>query len=87
MVLHIHEACEEVTIHKIFGKIDPKTRDVIEKEPICLKSGDTALIRFELDKKVTMAVQKEFDKMGRVILRMQGKTIGIGSVAKLFKKE
>lgn len=87
MVLHVHEACEEVSIHKIFGKIDPKTREVIETDPICLKSGDTALIRFELDKKVTMAVQKEFDKMGRVILRMQGKTIAIGSVVKLFKKQ
>lgn len=87
MVLHVHEACEEVTIHKIFGKIDPKTREVTENNPICLKSGDTAMIRFELDRKVTMANQKEFDKMGRVILRMQGKTVAVGSVVKLFKKE
>jgi peptide chain release factor subunit 3 len=87
MVLHIHEACEEASIHKIFGKIDPKTKEVIETDPVCLKSGDTALIRFELDRKVTMANQKDFDKMGRVILRMQGKTVAIGSVRKMFKKD
>ncbi len=86
MVLHIHEACEEVSIHKIFGKIDPKTK-VLESDPLFIKAGDSALIRFELDKKMVMGIQKEFDKMGRVILRMQGKIIAIGSVVKLFKKD
>jgi peptide chain release factor subunit 3 len=87
MVLHVHEACEEVSIHKIFGKIDPKTKEVLETDPPFIKAGDTALIRFEVDKKIVMGIQKEFDKMGRVILRMQGKTVAIGSVVKIYKKE
>jgi peptide chain release factor subunit 3 len=87
MTLYVHEACEDVIINKIFGTIDPKTKEVIEQDPVCIRSGDAAYIRFELDNKVVMSIQKDFDKLGRIILRMQGKTSAIGSVVKLYKKE
>ncbi len=84
MILNTHEVCEEVTIHKILEKIDPKTRETMNKNPACLRNGDMALIRFEVDQKIVVAPLKEFDKLGRIILRMQGKTIAIGSIIKLY---
>jgi peptide chain release factor subunit 3 len=87
MVLHVHEANEEVSIHKIMAKIDPKTKEIIAREPSCIKSGEMAYIRFEVENKIVVAVQKEFDKMGRIILRMQGRTIAVGSIIKLYEKE
>jgi peptide chain release factor subunit 3 len=87
MVLNVHEACEETTVHKILALIDPKTKEVIKKDPPCLKSGDMAMVRFEVDEKIVIAIQKDFDKLGRIILRMNGKTVAIGSVSKLYQTE
>lgn len=84
MILHVHEALEEVTIHKILTKLNPKTKEIIEKSPTCVKSEELVTIRFELNNPTTICIQKDFDKMGRIILRFGGRTIAIGSVLKLY---
>ncbi|KPA77093.1 putative eukaryotic release factor 3 [Leptomonas pyrrhocoris] len=85
VMLHIHAAQEEASFHKLFAKVDRKTNEIVEKDPACVKAGDIVIARIELDRPVVMEVHKDFDKLGRFMLRDDGKTIAIGVVTKLYE--
>ena len=85
MMMHIHTAQEEVTIHKILATIDKRTGDVIEKEPAFVKAQDTMMVRLELERPLVIETHKEFDKLARFMLREEGKTIALGVVTKLYE--
>lgn len=84
MMLHMHAATEEVTIDALLGKLDKKG-EPIEANPACAKAGDIILARLELEHPLVTAVQKDFDKIGRFMLREDGRTIAIGLVTKLYE--
>ncbi|EPY23017.1 peptide chain release factor subunit 3 [Strigomonas culicis] len=84
-MLHIHAAQEEASFHKLLAKVDKKTGEVTEKEPVCAKAGDVVMARIEVDRPLVMEAHKDFDKMGRFMLRDEGKTIAIGLVTKLYE--
>ncbi|RNF08074.1 eukaryotic release factor 3 [Trypanosoma rangeli] len=85
VMLHAHAAQEEACFHKLLAKVDKKTGGVLEKEPTHAKAGDVVIARMELERSVVLEPHKEFDKMGRFMLRDDGKTIAIGLVMKLYE--
>jgi peptide chain release factor subunit 3 len=84
-MLHIHSAQEEASFHKLFAKIDRKTNEIVETDPACVKAGDVVIARIELTRPIVVETHKEFDKLGRFMLRDDGKTIAIGVVTKLYE--
>lgn len=84
MMMHMHAATEEVSIHKLLGKLDKRTLEPTEKDPACARAGEMVLARLQLEHPLTMEVHKDFDKLGRFILRDDGRTIAIGLVTKLY---
>ncbi|CAD2222750.1 peptide chain release factor subunit 3 [Angomonas deanei] len=84
-MLHIHAAQEEASFHKLLAKVDKRTGEVLEKEPACAKAGDVVIARIEIDRPVVVEPHKDFDKMGRFMMRDDGKTIAIGLVMKLYE--
>lgn len=84
-MVHIHSAQEEASFHKILAKVDKKTGEVIEKNPVCAKAGDAIIARIELTVPIVIECHKDFDKLGRFMIRDDGKTIAIGLVTKLYE--
>jgi len=86
-MLHIHTAQEEVSFHKLLAKIDRKTSAVIEKEPAFIKAGECVMARLEVNHPLCVEEHKKFDKLGRFMLREDGKTIAVGVVTKLYETQ
>ncbi|CCD15831.1 unnamed protein product [Trypanosoma congolense IL3000] len=85
VMMHAHAAQEEVSFHKLLAKVDKKTGEVVQKDPTHVKAGDVVIARMELERSLVLEPHKDFDKMGRFMLREDGKTIAIGLVIKLYE--
>eukprot|EP00762_Andalucia_godoyi_P001620 ANDGO_00266.mRNA.1 Eukaryotic peptide chain release factor GTP-binding subunit len=84
-MLHIHSAVSECTLSTLVMTLDKKTKEPLVKKPKFLKTGDTAIVRIEVPQSICMESFQTLDKLGRFMLRDEGKTIGIGVVTKLPK--
>eukprot|EP01059_Diplonema_ambulator_P030630 TRINITY_DN532_c0_g1_i2.p1 TRINITY_DN532_c0_g1~~TRINITY_DN532_c0_g1_i2.p1 ORF type:complete len:551 (+),score=257.66 TRINITY_DN532_c0_g1_i2:43-1695(+) len=85
-VLHIHSAAEEVTFHELLATINKKTNKVIEKYPKFVKGNECVMVRMEAALPMCIEEYKTFDRMGRFMLRDEGKTIAVGVITKLLDK-
>eukprot|EP01063_Lacrimia_lanifica_P021190 TRINITY_DN2845_c3_g1_i1.p1 TRINITY_DN2845_c3_g1~~TRINITY_DN2845_c3_g1_i1.p1 ORF type:complete len:738 (+),score=396.44 TRINITY_DN2845_c3_g1_i1:51-2264(+) len=83
-VMHIHSLAEEVVFYELLATIDKKTQKIIQKYPPFAKGGDCVMVRMEVPQSVCIEEYKTFDKMGRFMLRDEGKTIAVGVVTKLL---
>ncbi|ABM81402.1 translation elongation factor EF-1 subunit alpha [Hyperthermus butylicus] len=79
-VIHAHTASIAARITEIQAKLDPRTGQVIEKNPQFLKAGDAAIVKFKPIKPMVIEKYSEFPQLGRFAMRDMGKTIGIGIV-------
>jgi elongation factor 1-alpha len=79
-VIHAHTASVAARIVEIVAKLDPRTGQIIEKNPQFLKAGDAAIVRFKPIKPMVIEKYSEFPQLGRFAMRDMGKTIGIGVV-------
>ncbi|MEM1683456.1 MAG: translation elongation factor EF-1 subunit alpha [Ignisphaera sp.] len=79
-VIHAHTASIACRITEIVAKLDPRTGQVIEKNPPFIKQGDIAIVKFKPIKPMVIEKYSEFPQLGRFALRDMGKTIGIGIV-------
>ncbi len=79
-VIHAHTASVAARIVEIIAKLDPRTGQVIEKNPSFLKQGEAAIVRFKPIKPMVIEKYSEFPQLGRFAMRDMGKTIGIGVV-------
>jgi peptide chain release factor subunit 3 len=82
-MFHIHTAVEQVSVDKLLAIVDNKQK-IKEKYPRFLKSNEQAMVRFRTTLPVCIETHKDFDKMGRFMLRSDGITIGIGVVTKIL---
>eukprot|EP01064_Diplonema_japonicum_P017428 TRINITY_DN2555_c0_g1_i6.p1 TRINITY_DN2555_c0_g1~~TRINITY_DN2555_c0_g1_i6.p1 ORF type:complete len:734 (+),score=236.71 TRINITY_DN2555_c0_g1_i6:52-2253(+) len=85
-VMHIHSAAEEVVFHELLATINKKTNKVIEKYPKFVKGNECVMVRMEVSQSICIEEYKTFDRMGRFMLRDEGKTIAVGVVTKLLEK-
>jgi peptide chain release factor subunit 3 len=53
--------------------------------PKFVKEGQTVIMRLESSELFCLDTFKEFEQMGRIMLRDEGKTIGIGKVMKVVE--
>jgi len=85
-ILHLHTAVEEVTIERLLGKWNNKTKK-LEKFSGAkfLKQGDRGLCRFRLKEMCAMDKAEDFPVMGRFSLRDEGKTIAMGLIKKIVE--
>ena len=79
-VIHAHTASVAARITEIQAKLDPRTGQVVEKNPQFLKMGDAAIVKFKPIKPMVIEKYSEFPQLGRFAMRDMGKTVGIGVV-------
>jgi elongation factor 1-alpha len=79
-VIHAHTASIACRIVEIIAKIDPRTGQVVEKNPQFIKQGDHAIVRFKPLKPMVIEKYSEFPQLGRFAMRDMGRTIGVGIV-------
>ncbi len=79
-VIHVHTASVSARIVEIVAKLDPRTGQVVEKNPSFLKPGDVAIIRFKPIKPMVIEKFSEIPQLGRFAMRDMNRTIGIGIV-------
>uniref|UniRef100_A0A0A9WPW1 Eukaryotic peptide chain release factor GTP-binding subunit n=1 Tax=Lygus hesperus TaxID=30085 RepID=A0A0A9WPW1_LYGHE len=84
-MLHIHASQEEASIHKLLARLNKKTNAVAQKNPPCARAGDVIIARIEINNPVVMECYKVFDRMGRFMLRDEGRTIAVGLVLRLYE--
>ncbi len=79
-VIHAHTASIACRITEIIAKLDPRTGQVIEKNPPFIKMGDIAVVKFKPIKPMVIEKFSDFPQLGRFAMRDMGKTVGIGIV-------
>ncbi len=82
-VIHAHTASVAARITEIVAKIDPRTGQVVEKNPSFLKQGEAAIVKFKPIKPMVIEKFSDFPQLGRFAMRDMGKTIGIGVVVEV----
>jgi len=79
-VFHSHTAQVACKVTELISKLDPKTGNVLEKNPKFLKTGDAGVIRVEPTRPMVIEKVKEIPQMGRFAIRDMGTTIAAGMV-------
>jgi elongation factor 1-alpha len=85
-VLHAHTAQVACRFTELIKKIDPRTGQTVEENPAYLKTGDSALVRFEPLRPIPIEVYTEFPELGRFAVRDMGTTIAAGVIREITKK-
>lgn len=88
-IMHIHTLTEEVKVVDLICKVNPKTNEKIRFKkgaPKFLQEGDLCFVRFQTAGNICVENFKDFDRMGRLTLRDEGKTIAMGTVVKIVEK-
>ena len=86
-VIHVHTASVASRITEIVGKLDPRTGQIVEKNPQFIKQGDNAIVKFKPIKPLVIEKYSDFPPLGRFAMRDMGKTIGIGIVTDIKLSE
>ncbi|KAJ0401621.1 hypothetical protein P43SY_006000 [Pythium insidiosum] len=86
-ILHIHTVAQECTVAKLLRPIDPKTGKAVKKPVTFIKQGQSVICRIEVEQSITVETFESMPQLGRLTLRDEGKTIAIGKVIQLDKKE
>lgn len=89
-IMHIHTLTEEVKLTNLICKIDLKTGEKIRyKKGVAkfISNGDLAIVRFESAGNICIEEFAKFERMGRLTLRDEGKTIAMGTIAKIIQKD
>lgn len=79
-VFHAHTAQLACKVTELISKLDPKTGNVLEKNPQFLKSGEAGVIRVEPTRPLSIERVKEIPHMGRFAIRDMGTTVAAGMV-------
>ncbi len=85
-VLHVHTAQVACRFAELLKKIDPRTGQTVEENPDFLKTGDSALVRFEPVRPVCLEAYIDFPELGRFAIRDMGTTVAAGIVKEITKK-
>jgi len=85
-VMHIHTAQTAVKFVELMEKLDPRTGQVVEKNPQFLKTGDVAKVKLKPLQPVALEPYSEFPELGRFAVRDSGMTIAAGVVREITEK-
>ncbi|HDJ66471.1 MAG TPA: translation elongation factor EF-1 subunit alpha [Nitrososphaeria archaeon] len=85
-VMHIHTAQTAVRFVELMAKMDPRTGQVVEKNPSFLKTGDVALVKLKPLQPIALEQYSDFPELGRFAIRDSGMTIAAGIVKEITEK-
>lgn len=85
-VIHIHAAVEEITVTKLLAEID-KSNKPKRKYPKFVKPGMKVLAQLTTSMPICVEPYDVFPQLGRFMIRDEGKTIAVGTVAKVKQTE
>ena len=85
-VLHAHTVQVACRFTELIAKMDARTGQTIEEKPSYLKTGDSAVVRFEPLRPIPVEVYKEFPELGRFAVRDMGTTIAAGVITEITQK-
>jgi elongation factor 1-alpha len=85
-VLHAHTAQIAVKFSELMQKINPRTGEVIEQNPSFLKTGDSAVVKFEPARPIVLEHYAELPQLGRFAIRDMSTTIAAGVVKEITQK-
>ena len=85
-VMHIHTAQTAVRFVELLAKMDPRTGQVVEKNPSFLKTGDVALVKLRPLQPVALEQYSDFPELGRFAIRDSGMTIAAGIIKEITEK-
>mmetsp|Transcript_17031 Transcript_17031/g.30505 ORF Transcript_17031/g.30505 Transcript_17031/m.30505 type:complete len:408 (+) Transcript_17031:198-1421(+) len=84
-VMHIHEAQVPCTIYKLTGELHRKTGQLIRRHPKFAKTGMRVRAKIALELPTVVQPFKTMPKLGRFMLRAEGKTVAVGMVQRVAK--
>ena len=85
-VMHAHTAHVPVRFEELIAKINPRTGEIIEKNPTFIKTGDAAVVKFVPLKPIPIEEYAQIKELGRFAIRDMGTTIAAGVVKQITKK-
>ena len=86
-VFHVHTAQVPCQFVELIEQIDPRTGEVVKKNPDFLKNGDTAKVRIKPQGNLCLETQKENPYMSRFAVRDAGATVAAGMCTEITKKK
>jgi len=86
-VFHIHTAQVPCQFIELIEQIDPKSGQVIKKNPDFLKNGDVAKVRIKPQGNLCLETAKDNPYMGRFAVRDAGATVAAGMCLEITKKK
>ncbi|CAN8066163.1 unnamed protein product [Agarophyton chilense] len=81
-VIHLHAAVEEVVIDELLAELN-KAGKAKQKHPKFVKPGMKCLARLRTTQPVCVEPYDVFPQLGRFMIRDEGKTVAVGTVARL----
>ncbi|WP_456475356.1 translation elongation factor EF-1 subunit alpha [Candidatus Pyrohabitans sp.] len=84
-VFHAHTAQVACRIVELISKLDPRTGNVVEKNPQFLKTGEAGVVRVQPTKPLVVEKVKEIPQLGRFAIRDMGMTVAAGMVVDIEK--
>lgn len=86
-VFHVHTAQVPCQFVELIEQIDPKTMEVIKKNPDFLRNNDVAKVRIRPQGNLCLETQKENSYMSRFAVRDAGSTVAAGICTEIVKKK
>ncbi len=86
-VFHVHTAQVPCQFIELIEQIDPKTGQVIKKNPDFLKNGDVAKVKIKPEGRLCLEIQKDNPFMSRFAVRDAGQTVAAGVCIEITKKK
>lgn len=81
----MHSLVEECEITALLAKIDMKTREKVKAKFV--KSGAVCIARVAVEKPICVELFDAVPQLGRFTLRDEGRTIAIGKIIRVPKKQ
>ena len=86
-VFHVHTAQVPCQFVELIEQIDPRSGEVIKKNPDFLKNGDSAKVRIKPQGNLCLETQKDNPYMSRFAVRDAGSTVAAGICNEIVKKK
>ncbi|MDJ0270661.1 MAG: translation elongation factor EF-1 subunit alpha [Aigarchaeota archaeon] len=85
-VMHIHTAQTAVKFVEILQKMDPRTGQVVEKNPSFIKTGDVAVVKLRPLNPIALEPYSKSPDLGRFAIRDSGMTVAAGVVKEITEQ-
>ncbi|GIU68702.1 MAG: elongation factor 1-alpha [Candidatus Pacearchaeota archaeon] len=86
-IFHVHTAQVPCRIVELIEKIDPRTGEVVEKNPQFLRNGDSARVKVVPQGNLCIETMKDNPMMARFSIRDAGSTVAAGVCNEITKKK